>query len=390
MLDLEKGTIIKNCQIEINGRMIKNVGSESSAGKDSIDMHERFVMPGLINAHNNISMEIPASTWQDPDEPEAISVLRCYERALTGLLGGTTSLRLVGELNDVDLHLRNAINSGHLKGPNIVAAGRALGVSGGPQTPLGVDCDGEVEFAKAARRELGMGADFMKIFATNGLAEFEEKSMRPLMTKSEMSAVASAAESRGTYVTAHAVNSEAILRAVESGVTCIEHAYFLNQEAARAIKKVNGYLCPTLSVTRSTNWRRANRYTESAIMRLGAAAEAHMQSVRTALKERVPIVCGADLPPGDLNDGVNVTVREMEFLKEAGLSDLEVLRSATTRAAELCKLQSSTGLVKPGLMADLIATSGNPLDDVNELEKISFVVKSGEVIRDDLGHMSTL
>ena len=177
-MDIENNVTVPDSSLLIEGDKIvevlnKPIANDSHINGCVVDMRGRYVLPGLCNMHNNLSMETPASRT-DPNEFPAISVLRLYKNAYDGLLAGSTTLRLVGELNGVDIPLRNMINSGLVKGPRLICARRALGITGGHATPLGVDCDSPDEFRKAARTELLGGADFLKIFITGGIAKAEE------------------------------------------------------------------------------------------------------------------------------------------------------------------------------------------------------------------------
>jgi imidazolonepropionase-like amidohydrolase len=231
---------------------------------------------------------------------------------------------------------------------------------------------------------LALGADHLKIFITGGIAKLEEELGEMQMTKEEIAAVTSVARCRGTYVAAHVGGSTAIIEAAEVGVTCFEHGYIINREAAKAIKEVSGYLVPTLSVTRSDEWMKANNFEEWTIDKALSVKDRHMEGVRLAISEGVTLVCGTDIPPGDLNEGVNATVREIEFIKEAGLNELDAIRSATINAAKLCRMENKVGHVKPGYKADLIAVPRNPLKDIRQLEGIKFVMKEGKIIRNDI------
>jgi imidazolonepropionase-like amidohydrolase len=384
LVDLETGKVVENVTIAVRDDTIAEVTDRDLSGSRVIDLDGFYIMPGLINVHNNLSLVFPFKLT-NPNEPESVTVLRCYRRAYDALLAGVTCLRTVGEIHRVDIHLRNMINAGWIEGPRIIAGGKGLGVTGGHGSSFGqVEADGVEEFRKAARRELALGADHLKIFITGGIAKLEEEFGEMQMTKDEIAAVTSVARSRGTYVAAHVGGSTAIIEAAEAGVTSFEHGYIINREAAKAIKEVSGYLVPTLSVTRSEEWMRANNFEEWTIYKALSIKDRHMESIKLAISEGVTLVCGTDIPPGDLNEGINATVREIEFIKEAGLNELEAIRTATINAAKLCRMENKVGLVKPGYKADLIAVPRNPLKDIRQLERIKFVMKGGEIIRNDI------
>jgi len=385
VVDVEQGRIQENRNLLIEGQFIKGVtGRQTRSEGRPVDLKGTYVLPGLSNMHNNLSMVFPFKNTNLTESP-AITVLRCYRRAYDALMAGITTLRTVGEQNRVDLSLKKMINEGWVKGPRIFAGGKGLGAVGGHGSDFGqIETKGPEEFGKAARRELARGADHLKIFITGGIAKQEEDFEKPQMTKEEMVAVVSAARSRGTYVTAHAGSSLPIMRAVEAGVKCFEHGYVLSREAAQAIKNSNGCLVPTLSVTRSGDWMRKNGFEEWTIEKALSAGKTHVDSTKTAIRAGVRILNGTDLPPGDSNDGVNATVREIEFLTEAGLSPLEALRAATTYPSALCGVSKKLGSVKEGYLADLVAVPDSPLSDIRALEKIGFVMKDGEIFRNEL------
>ena len=379
VVDLEHEGIHENTNIIIKDDIIKKVDPQQKEGQ-IIDMKESFILPGLFNMHNNLSLISPSGEF-DPIESPATTVLRCYKRALDALYSGVTTLRTVGEMHRVDIHLRKMINDRWVKGPRIVAGGKGLFVTSGHGSNLyEMGIDGPEELLKAARTELAFGADHLKIAITGGIAE---EFASPQMTFDEIKTVASSARSKGKYVTAHAGGSGPILTAVEAGVTCFEHGYALNSEAAKAIKKAGGYLVPTLSVTRSPDWYKSQGFNEG-MLKVLSYGKSHLDAIKNAIDAGVTILNGTDIPPGDLNGDINATVREIEFLMDAGLNSNEALRSSTTLCANLCGIGDKVGLIKAGYCADLIAVPGNPLSNIRHMRQIKFVMKNGELIKNEL------
>ena len=349
-----------------------------------MDLQGSYVLPGLFNMHNNLSLVFPFKDT-DPNESPAITVLRCFKRAQDALLAGVTTLRTVGEQNRADIYLRRMINEGWVRGPRLFVAGKALSVVGGHGAGFGQhELSGAEEFRRAARAELSLGANHLKIFITGGIAKKEEAFEESQMTREEMEAVTTVARSKGTYVCAHSGGSRPIIAAAEAGVKCFEHGYVLSREAARTVKEYQGYLDPTLSVTRSPEWMKEHHFEGWTIEKAVSAGDTHLQSAKNAVAEGVKMLNGTDMPAGDLNRGVNVTVREIEFLMDAGLTSIEALRAATTNAAELCGVADQLGQVKQGYMADLISVPSNPISDIGALERIKLVMKDGVIIRNDL------
>lgn len=382
-VDVANSTVEENVEISVEEGRISGIAKVHDSGGARLDLEGSFVLPGLFNMHNNLSLVFPFKNT-DLSESSAITALRCFRRASDALEAGVTTLRTVGEQNRADIYLRKMINDGWVRGPRLFVAGKGLSAVGGHGSDFGQhELSGAEEFRKAARHELSLGADHLKIFITGGIAKREEEFEDSQMTRSEMEAVASVARSRGKYVCAHAGGSAPIMVAVEAGVKCFEHGYVLSREAARAIKESGGYLDPTLSVTRSPEWMREHGFEQWTIEKAVSAGETHLQSIKNAISEGVKILNGTDMPAGDLNRGVNATVRELEFLVDSGLSAIGALRAATVNAAELCGVRDKLGQVKENYLADLIAVPSNPISDIKALEKIMFVMKGGEVIRNE-------
>jgi imidazolonepropionase-like amidohydrolase len=386
LVDVEHSQVEENVEILIEHGKIRSVSrrTNSSLKGKNFDMQGSYILPGLFNMHNNLSLVFPFKNT-DLNESPAMTVLRCYRRAYDALQAGVTSLRTVGEQNRADIYLRKMITEGWVQGPRLFVAGKALSTVGGHGSNFGQhELSGPEEFRRAARYELSQGADHLKIFITGGIAKKEEAFEESQMTKEEIEAVTSVAKSKSTYVCAHAGGSRPIMTAIEVGVKCFEHGYVLSRDAARKIRESGGYLDPTLSVTRSPDWMREHGFEEWTIEKAISAKDTHMNSIRNAVSEGVKVLNGTDIPPGDLNNGVNATVREMEFLTEAGLSPIEAIRAATVNSAELCGVANYLGQIKEGYLADLIAVPSNPISNIKALENIKFVMKDGVVIRYDV------
>jgi imidazolonepropionase-like amidohydrolase len=381
ILDPHEATVGEG-SVLVEGEHIRAVEAKARASGDQvIDLEGAYLLPGLITCHTHLSIVFPFHETDEQESP-AITALRCLKRGLDALRAGITTVRTVGELHRADIALREMIRQGWAAGPRIFSAGRSISVTGGHGSGFGaLVADGADGFRRAAREELAAGANHLKIFITGGIAHQKEGFEEPQMTVEEMEAVVSVARSRDTYVCAHAGGPEPIRRAVKAGVRSFEHGYRLDRETCREMRQAGCYLVPTLGVTRSPGWMAAHRFEPWTIEKATRAGPDHLESIRLAVKEGVRIVNGTDLPPGDLDENVNVTVREMAFLAEAGLSPLESIRATTTTAAELLGIEDEVGRIAPGFAADLIAVRENPLKDLHALESVFFVMKAGRVIR---------
>jgi imidazolonepropionase-like amidohydrolase len=346
------------------------------------DVAGRWLLPGLISVHTHLSVVFPFSDTDEAENP-ALTAYRSAARATAALHAGITTLRCVHEQNRADLLLREAAGRGWISAPRILGAGRAVSARGGHGTGSGCAyAAGEDEFYAAALAELGAGADHVKIFINGGLASAGEQVERPEMTGAEIRGAVRAADTRDTYVVAHSGESAAIRQALAAGVRCFEHAYSLDKDTAALLAARGAYLTPTLCVTRSASWMRANGFAEHTIANAENAADEHLASIQRAIAAGITLLNGTDYPPGDLVDGVPVAVHELLLMAGAGLDPLAALRTVSVNPARLLGLAGSVGQIRPGYAADLIAVPANPLADLTALRGISLVMQAGRVIRD--------
>lgn len=380
IVDVRRGAIIEGSVVVEDGR-IQSIGEPCPETTPIIDVGGDYVVPGLINCHTHLSIVFPFDAW-DEHEPPAITALRCYRRGMDALNAGVTTVRTVSEMHRADIALRTMIEEGWVDGPRIFSGGCGIGVTGGHGAGFGVlIADGADMFRAEARRELAAGADHLKIFLTGGIAHRAETFGEPQMTKAEVSAVVDVARSKNTYVTAHAGGGQALIEALELGLGCCEHGYFLDDEAVLAMADRDCPLVPTLAVTRSVDWMQRSRFESWTIDKSLEAAEPHLASARRAAAAGVQLLVGTDIPPGETDRGANVTVREIEYLVEAGLSPLEALRGATLYPAQLMAAEDRIGVVEPGRFADLLIVPSDPLNDVRALRKLRMVLKGGRIVR---------
>jgi imidazolonepropionase-like amidohydrolase len=384
IVNVETGEILRGFSMEIHSGKIKSFEKFSSFSNSGINCTGLYLLPGLISVHSHLSVTYPFSST-DETESSAISVLRALSRARDALMAGVTTVRSVHEINMADIHLRTASESGLVEIPRIFGAGRALSTTGGHGKGQGcLYVDGYDEFFQAAISEIGKGADHIKVFISGGIADTHESLEGAQMTLAEMSAVVDAANLKGKYVVAHAANSQSISMAVNAGIRSFEHAYFLNQDTAKQMKKSNVFLTPTLCVTRCPDWMASHSFTKDQILKAMEIGPTHLDSIRTAIKEGVTIVAGTDYPPGEPIEDTFVAAREMEFLVDAGATPLQALQAGTITAAKLLKSDSMIGKLEVGMVADVIGCRKDPLTDLSSIRKIDLVIKSGKIIRNSI------
>jgi imidazolonepropionase-like amidohydrolase len=384
VLDVGDGSIRDVDVLVADGR-IQELASAQRSRRGGLDLGGLTLLPGLMSCHAHFSQAYPFSA-SDPNESPAVTVLRAAKRAKDALLAGVTTVRCVGEQHAVDIALRTAWGLGLIEAPRILAATRAISVTGGHGTVAGSKtafADGPDEFLRTARSQLALGADHLKIFITGGIGGVEERTAAPQMTDAEISAVVQAAREHGTYVTAHASTSAAIANALKLGVRSFEHGYEIDDPTAQAMADAGAYLTPTLCVTRTAEWMGANGFTPAQVAKAIGFGSTHLASARRAVSAGVSLVNGTDDPPGSPIDGTSLAVREMEFMTEAGLSNLEVIRSATMVPARMCGISDQLGQLQPGYEADIIGVLGNPLENLGAMRAIRFVMLAGDTVRSE-------
>ena len=385
LVDVVTGEKLRDRAVSIgpDGRIGEIAGTPPVGQKDGsvIDLAGRWLLPGLISCHTHLSVVFPFSDTDEAEDP-AVTAYRSATRAHQALQAGITTIRCVHEQNRADLSLRRAAARGWIKAPRIRGAGRAIStVDGHGEGAAAVYATGEEEFYRAAAAEIAAGADHVKIFINGGLAKAGEHYDAQEMTDGEIRGAVRAAHEGDTYVVAHSGESKAIQQALAQGVTSFEHAYRLDEDTAAMLAGPDLFLTPTLCVTRSESWMRANSFEEHSIQQALAAADDHLLSIQRAIRAGVTLVNGTDYPPGDLVDGVPAAVHEVLLMAGAGLTTLQALQSVSSQAARLLRIDDQVGQVRPGYVGDLIAVDGDPLDDLSALRHISLVIQGGTVVR---------
>lgn len=384
VVNVHTGVTSQPTNVEIVEGKIGQITDTLPFGVHGNDCMGYFLLPGLISVHTHLSVTYPFSATNE-SENAAVTVLRALSRAQDALASGVTTIRSVHELNRVDIFLRGVFADPKLQIPRIFAGGKAIGTTGGHGSESGGNrADGYDEFLKTARRELGFGADHIKVFISGGIGDAHESMSGAQMTMEEMNAVVRATIEHDTYVVAHAANAVAIDQALTAGIRSFEHAYDLSDDVARRMAEKKVFLTPTLCVTRCPEWMATHDFTGEQIVRAMEVGPGHLESIRRAIRAGVQIVSGTDYPPGEPIEDTVVAVREMEFLVEAGLSPLQALQAGTSLAAKLLNAEDVIGSITPGLSADLIIVKKDPTSDISALREILFVMSAGRIIKNEL------
>ena len=392
IIDVETGNIESRKSIVIRNSLITSVSNgyiNKSDFQEYYDLKDSYVLPGLMDAHVHLAQEyVPKAERDLKVEPE-FNAIFAAANALKTLNAGFTTVRNVGDGGMETISLRNAINKGIVPGPRILTSGKTIATTGGhgdptnglptdlyePPTPEEGVVDSFEDIKKAVRQRYKDGTDGIKITATGGVLSVAKSGENPQFTYNELEALISIAKDYGLWVAAHAHGKEGMLRAVNAGVTSIEHGTFMDIEVMDAMKKNGTYYVPTILAGEwvAEKSRIDNFFPELVRPKAAKIGPQILDTFTKAHKYGVKIAFGTD--SGVSAHGDNW--QEFVLMVKGGMSPLESIQSATLETAKLFKLENEIGKIKIGFSADIIALRNNPLENIESLKEISFVMKEG-------------
>jgi len=368
----QQSVVIKNDRVDRVEAGYVSAQSLDLEDADVIDLKDEFVLPGLMDMHVHFTGgSLPSSV--PAEAADVYRMTRGIVNARKTLRAGYTTVRNPGANGWSIFALRDGIAAGDLEGPRMFVAGHTIriGTEGGSGSCYSVESCRE-----AVRRQIRMGADFIKVYATcSGSQPCSHEKAPAVFMKDELEAVVATARTRELKVAAHAHTTAGINLALEAGVDSIEHGSWLDDTSYRLLAESEAYLVPTLMV-RDLVGRRLDSQTDMAPerrARMERSQKEHPRRVAGAFAAGVMIASGSDA--GVVPHGENS--RELEWYVDIGLSEMEAIVAATVNAARLLGEEEDLGTLEAGKFADLIAVSGNPLDDITALKEIAFVMKAG-------------
>jgi imidazolonepropionase-like amidohydrolase len=384
--------IIENAAVLVDDGLIVSIEPAGSlpSGGEVVDLGDATLLPGLIDAHVHLVWSASAEPHEVvQQEGRALTALRCANNAALHLRAGVTTVRDVGATDGLSIDVARAVELGVLPGPRVIAAGRAIAMTGGHGWFLGREADGAEAVRHAVRSELKAGATCIKLMASGGVYGHAEEPGSPQLTVEEMRAGVEEAHKAGHEVAAHAYSVAAIGNALEAGVDSIEHGSFIDRDTAGRMRESGTYLVPTMSVYRAMSEKGPELGAPEYIRRKTAEVlEASREAFRVALESGVPVAAGTDCgapghPHGTLPD-------ELRLMVESGASPIQALRFGTSAAADLLGLGDEVGSLEPGKRADLLAVDGDPTSEILALREVRLVLRDGSRVegkypRDQLG-----
>lgn len=382
----------------VEGKRVREVadGSKSLAGATEIDLSSQTCLPGLIDSHTHLSSQSSPTQYSDEFHWNlADYVVRATIYARRTLLAGFTTVRNLGDQQNETVALRNAINGGLITGPRIFTAGVPIGSTGGHADPTDgyrYDLAGDPgpdhgiinsveDAAKAVRLHYKRGDDVIKIMPSGGVLDQSASGDNSQLTLEEIKAVVATAHDYGFTVAAHAHGAESIRRAVIGGVDSIEHGTYMDDQDMKLMKEHGTWYVPTIIAGDYVAHKAAipGFYPPQVAAKAAAIGPLIIGTAGRAYKAGVKIAFGTDA--GVYPHGENA--HEFELMVQAGMPPLYAIQAATVHASELLKHDKDLGSVTAGKFADVVAVSGNPLEDIALLKQVSFVMKEGVVYKRD-------
>ena len=371
-----------NCTVVVENGSILSVHDRMDPSPEAVDCGGRTLLPGLIDLHTHITV-LGGIGLDKVHDPQAV-VVAAAQQATRYLDSGFTTIRDCGSTLRAANYVRDMVKNGTIDGPTILSCGRALmpcseGDERWPMAQHITPSDGPWEVQKNARGELGMGAEFIKIFASGAAANPSGQVDQSIMTVEEIRAAVEAAERKGTYVAAHCHGDASIRACLQGGAYTIEHATLMQEDTLELVLTADHpvYLIPTLAVMYVADTPRKAYW----LARLGPMFEHCTAMMKKAYQAGLPLGFGTDCAAGSYEYESGV---EFCFRKEyCGMRDLDILLQATKVNAEIAGISAVAGEIKAGTNADLILVDGKPDEDISAMYCRPYRVwKGGKLVRD--------
>lgn len=367
---------------------------QPGAQDNVIDLRQHTVMPGLMDMHTHFYTQFSPTVYSEGfTMNEADYALRGATFAEKTLMAGFTTVRELGDNHQISTALKKAIAKGYVTGPRIFAAGKSIATTGGHADPTnGVAAEfmadpgpkqgvinGADEARKAVRQRYKEGSDLIKITATGGVLSVAKSGSNPQFTAEELTAIVSTANDYGMKVAVHAHGKEGMERAIKAGVHSIEHGTYMDKATMAMMRQQGTYFVPTISAGKwaEEKSRIAGFFPDLVRPKAATIGGKIQQTFAEAYKAGVKIAFGTDA--GVFEHGNNW--REFVYMTEAGMPALDAIHSATIEGARLLGVEDELGSIKAGKLADIIAVPGNPLQDINLMGQVSFVMKAGQIYK---------
>jgi len=396
LFDARAGKVLGAHTVAVRDGRIERIagGQQDIAGYRPIDLTAHTCLPGWTDLHVHLGGQSSPQSYSEGFRLDPVDyAFRSVGYAEKTLLAGFTSVRDLG--GEVAPHLRDAINQGLVKGPRIFAAGKSIATTGGHADPTNgwnhmlselAGTPGPTEGVinsidgarQAVRQRYKDGSDVIKITATGGVLSYARSGDAPQFTVDEVKAIVDTARDYGYRVAAHAHGTEGMKRAILGGVTSIEHGTYMSEEVMRLMKQHGTWYVPTIYAGRFVaDKAKIDGYFPDVVRPKAARIGALIQdTAASAYRNGVKIAFGTDMGVGPHGDNA----REFLYMVEAGIPAAVALQAATVRAAEVLGVDDQ-GTIETGKRADVIAVAGDPVQDIEAVLRVEFVMKDGQVFK---------
>jgi imidazolonepropionase-like amidohydrolase len=390
LLDIRNGRIVKPGEIVIQGERIVEAGTtvKQPAGAEVIDLGDRTLLPGLIDAHIHLFLHPGAEDLQTVQESVPQRTITATLAARDDLMAGFTAERDMGTegAGSADTAVRNAIDEGRIPGPRLRISGNAVNILGGHEDAINYNPEQHVlpnatyannadELVAVIRQQLKEGADFIKIYETGADSVRNGKLSTVFQyTEAELSAAVKEAARLGKSVAVHATGEPGTLYAAQAGVVSIDHANQLGDETMRLMREKQIFAVPTFTIF---DYFADHAATPEQGARERQMLDLHAQEFKKQIAAGVPMAVGSDVGP--FPHGTQA--REFVLMVKYGMSPLAVLHADLINGAKLLGWDGQIGALEPGYLADVVAVPGDPLQNIGVLQNVSFVMKGGVVYK---------
>jgi len=390
LLDIKTGRILKPGEVLVQGERIVEAGTsvKHPAGAEVIDLGDRTLLPGLIDAHVHLFLHPGAEDLQTVQESVPQRTIGALLAARDDLMGGFTAERDMGTegAGSADTAVRDAIDAGRIPGPRLRISGNAISILGGHEDAIGYNPEQRVlpnadyannadELIAVMRRQLKEGADFIKIYETGADSVRDGKFHTPYQyTEAELESAVREAARQGRKVAVHAIGEPGTLYAAQAGVASIDHAYQLSDETMRLMREKQIPAVPTFAIS---EYSADHESTPEFAARERSEIDLHVQEFKKQLAAGVPMAVGSDVGP--FPHGTQAL--ELVLMVKFGMTPLQALQADLLNGAKLLDWEGQIGSLDAGYFADVIAVAGDPLQDIGTLQNVSFVMKGGVVYK---------
>lgn len=396
LIDCTSDNVLSEMSIIVEGNIIVDIKKgyiNGNSDDTTIDLKSETVMPGLMDMHVHMEHESGPKRYEEKfRENKDYVALKATQYCERTLMAGFTTVRDLGGTG-VNVSLREAINHGFIKGPRIYTSEKSLATTGGhadPSNGVRDDLKGDpgpkegvinspADARKAVRQRYKNGADVIKITATGGVLSVAKDGQGPQFTIEEVKAVVEAANDYGMVTAAHAHGTEGMKRAVLGGIHSIEHGTYMSEEVMKLMKERGTYYVPTITAGKfvAKKAKQPGFYPPIIVPKALAIGPQIQATFEKAHAYGVKIAFGTDSgvsPHGDNGE-------EFIYMVESGMKPMDAIKSATVNASDLLRVSDQYGTIEKGKIADIIAVSGDPLEDISNMLNISFVMKDGVVYK---------